>query len=134
MRRYIQEAEKNLLSPKGIEIRINRSIQAEGAFGVLKQNTRYVRVRRTSKEKVSTEIMLTLIGLVVAAIIGIVIKNTKKNIVGLGMCFAIYVISEIISNIRSSYLVEIILLFVGTLALGGIIGFLIGLIVSKIRK
>ena len=82
----------------------------------------------------SDSFIFMLIGLFVAAIIGIVIQNTKKNIVGLGMCFAIYVISEIISNIRSSYLVEIILLFVGTLAIGGIVGFLIGLIVSKIRK
>ena len=64
------------------------------------------------------------------------VQELLKKIQGLNnkMCFAIYVISEIISNIRSSYLVEIILLFVGTLALGGIIGFLIGLIVSKIRK
>ena len=82
----------------------------------------------------SDSIIFILIGLVVATIIGIVMKSTKKNIVGLGISFAIYVISEIISNIRSSYLLEIILLFVGTLAIGGIIGFLIGFIVSKIRK
>lgn len=82
----------------------------------------------------SDSFIFMLIGLVVAAIIGIVMKSTKKNIVGLGSCFAIYVISEIISNIRSGYLLELILLFVGTLAIGGIIGFLIGLIVSKIRK
>jgi len=82
----------------------------------------------------SDSIIFMLIGLVVATIIGIVMKSTKKNIVGLGICFVIYVISEIISNMRSSYLLEIILLFVGTLAIGGIIGFLIGLIVSKIRK
>lgn len=82
----------------------------------------------------SDSFIFMLIGLVVATIIGIVMKSTKKNIVGLGICFVIYVISEIISNMRSSYLLEIILLFVGTLAIGGIIGFLIGLIVSKIRK
>ena len=82
----------------------------------------------------SDSIIFMLIGLVVATIIGIVMKSTKKNIVGLGISFAIYVISEIISNIRISYLLEIILLFVGTLAIGGIIGFLIGFIVSKIRK
>ena len=82
----------------------------------------------------SDSIIFMLIGFVVATIIGIVMKSTKKNIVGLGICFVIYVISEIISNMRSSYLLEIILLFVGTLAIGGIIGFLIGLIVSKIRK
>ena len=82
----------------------------------------------------SDSVIFMIIGLVVATMIGINMKSTKKNIVGLGICFAIYVISEIISNIRSSYLLEIILLFVGTLAIGGIIGFLIGLIVSKIRK
>ena len=82
----------------------------------------------------SDSFIFMLIGLVVATIIGIVMKSTRKNISGLGICFVIYFISEIISNIRSSYLLEIILLFVGTLAIGGIIGFLIGLIVSKIRK
>ena len=82
----------------------------------------------------SDSFIFMLIGLVASTIIGIVMKSTKKNIIGLVICFAIYVISEIISNIRSSYLLEIILLFVGTLAIGGIIGFLIGLIVSKIRK
>lgn len=82
----------------------------------------------------SDSIIFMLIGLVVATMIGIKMKSTKKNVVGLGISFVIYVISEIISNIRSSYLLEIILLFVGTLAIGGIIGFLIGLIVSKIRK
>lgn len=82
----------------------------------------------------SDSIIIMLIGLVVATMIGIKLKSTKKNIVGLGISFAIYVISEIISIIRSIYLLEIILLFVGTLAIGGIVGFLIGLIVSKIRK
>ena len=33
-----EQARVNLLSPKGIEIRINRSIQVEGTFGQLKQN------------------------------------------------------------------------------------------------
>lgn len=82
----------------------------------------------------SDSFIFMLIGLVAATIIGIVMKSTKKNIIGLVICFAIYVISELISNMRSSYLLEIILLFVGTIAIGGIIGFLIGLIVSKIRK
>ena len=29
---------ENLLSPKGIEIRINRSIQVEGTYGQIKKN------------------------------------------------------------------------------------------------
>ena len=35
MQHYIQQAETNLLSIKGIEMRVNRSAQVEGAFGVI---------------------------------------------------------------------------------------------------
>ena len=52
-----------MLSPEGIEIRINRSIQVEGTFGQLKQNMQYVRIRRRGLEKVSCEIMLMCLGI-----------------------------------------------------------------------
>ena len=61
--RLKQQAESNLLSPKGIELRINRSIQVEGAFGNEKQNRGYTRSRRRGIEKVSTEMMLVVLGL-----------------------------------------------------------------------
>ena len=57
-----EEARKNLQSPKGIEIRINRSIQVEGTFGQIKQNMQYTRIRRRGLEKVSCEIMLMCLG------------------------------------------------------------------------
>lgn len=53
-----ENARNNLLSVKGIEIRINRSVQAEGSFGQLKQNMAYVRIRRRGLNKVSAEIMM----------------------------------------------------------------------------
>ena len=62
LRRFIQEAETNLLSPKGIEIRVNRSCQNEGSYGVLKQDMHYIRFRRRSLSKVETEYMLTFLG------------------------------------------------------------------------
>ena len=57
-----EEARQNLLSPKGIEIRINRSIQVEGAFGQIKQNMKYTRIRRRGLNNVSCEIMLMCLG------------------------------------------------------------------------
>ncbi len=63
---YKYLAEKNLCSPKGIEIRVNRSIQVEGVFGITKQDYGYVRARRRGIEKVSTEIMLNSLGLNIA--------------------------------------------------------------------
>ena len=57
-----EEARNNLLSPKGIEIRINRSIQAEGSFGQIKNNMNYDRIRKRGLTKVSCEIMLMCLG------------------------------------------------------------------------
>ena len=59
---FKQEAFENLLTPKGIEMRVNRSCQVEGAFGVIKEDMNYTRLRRTSMEKVETEFMLTYLG------------------------------------------------------------------------
>ena len=62
LQKYIQEAENNLLSIEGIEMRVNRSSQVEGAFGVIKQNFMYERFRRILLPKVSTEFMLVCLG------------------------------------------------------------------------
>lgn len=62
LQKYIQQAETNLLSIAGIEMRVNRSSQVEGAFGVIKQDIQYERFRRRSLDKVSTEFMLVCLG------------------------------------------------------------------------
>ena len=43
-------------------MRVNRSSQVEGAFGILKQDMNYTRLRKIAIEKVETEIILTLLG------------------------------------------------------------------------
>ena len=60
--RFKSEANTNLLSCKGIELRVNRSAQVEGAFGVIKQDMDYDRVRRRGLENVGAEIMLVSLG------------------------------------------------------------------------
>ena len=69
LERYKYQSQDNLCSPKGIELRVNRSIQVEGDFGIIKQNYGYTRVRRRGIDKVSTEIMLTALGLNIAKLI-----------------------------------------------------------------
>lgn len=66
MQAFKQEATKNLLSPKGIEIRVNRSIQVEGIFGIIKQDYGRTRFNRKGMIKVSTESMLYFMGLNIA--------------------------------------------------------------------
>lgn len=55
-------AKNNLLTTKGIEMRVNRSSQVEGVFGIVKQDMQYDRFRRRGLDKVHVEICLTLIG------------------------------------------------------------------------
>ena len=75
-----QEARENLLSPKGIEIRVNRSIQVEGSFGQIKQNMNYERIRRRGLSKVSCEIMLECLGVNIRRFLNSTEENKfKKN-------------------------------------------------------
>ena len=60
--RQIQEARDLLLSPRGIEMRVNRSCQVEGSFGNVKQDMEYTRFRRRGRENVSAEYMLECLG------------------------------------------------------------------------
>lgn len=82
----------------------------------------------------SNSIIFLLIGLVMATGIGIKLENTRKNAIGIAICLAAYGVCEIVSQIGVSYLTGIIALLIGTIAIGGFIGFLIGLTVSKVRK
>lgn len=75
--RYKQEARDMLLSVEGIEMRVNRSIQAEGAFGGLKQDLAYTRFRRISLEKVSLEVMLSCLGYNIRKYMRFIQKHTE---------------------------------------------------------
>jgi NhaP-type Na+/H+ or K+/H+ antiporter len=46
----------------------------------------------------------------------------------------IYAICELIENIHTNFMIEIILVFVGTVALGCFIGFLISLLIQKVNE
>lgn len=74
-----EEARVNLLSPEGIEIRINRSIQVEGTFGQIKQNMQYIRIRRRGMEKVSCEIMLVCLGRNTRKFLSLIDSNNVKS-------------------------------------------------------
>ena len=66
LERYKYESQLNLCSRKGIELRVNRSIQVEGVFGIIKQDYGYVRFRRRGLIKVSTESMMNYLGFNIA--------------------------------------------------------------------
>lgn len=74
-----EQVRNNLLSPKGIEIRVNRSIQVEGTFGQIKNNMNYDRIRRRGLQKVSAEIMLMCLGVNIRRYLVSLIDNKFKS-------------------------------------------------------
>ena len=62
---YLRLQEKNMQlfsSTKGILLRINRSIQVEGSFGVMKEDFKYKRMLRRGKENVYKELLMLAFG------------------------------------------------------------------------
>ena len=58
MRRQNEEAEERISTPKGILLRVNRSIQVEGAFGVLKQDYGFRRFLTRGKKNNETRLFI----------------------------------------------------------------------------
>jgi len=59
---YREESERNISSKEGVLLRINRSIQAEGAFGITKQDMGFTRFLTRGKDMVKTEYTLLAFG------------------------------------------------------------------------
>ena len=78
----------------------------------------------------SDSILFMVAGIIVALVICVKFCDTKRNLIGLIGSFVVYAICEVPTNFYTNYMLEIALLFVGTLALGAFIGFPIGLIVT----
>lgn len=59
---YRRESERNITSEEGILLRINRSIQAEGVFGITKQDMGFTRFLTRGAGMVKTEYLLLSLG------------------------------------------------------------------------
>jgi len=60
--KYRDKSLKNIISEEGIKLRINRSIQVEGAFGVLKEDYAFRRFFTRGKANVKVEFILLSLG------------------------------------------------------------------------
>ena len=57
-----QEVLDNLQSIQGVLLRMNRTIQAEGTFGIMKNDREYKRIERRGLKSVRLELFLVCIG------------------------------------------------------------------------
>lgn len=73
----------------------------------------------------SDTLILIVIGIVIAVIVGLRLKTQRKCIMAVVASVVTYVICEAASNMHTNFMVELILLFIGTVAIGCCIGFII---------
>lgn len=62
LEKYQSEVQENLSTDEGKELMKQRSVQAEGIFGHIKQDNEYIRLRRRGISGVKTELLLVSIG------------------------------------------------------------------------
>lgn len=62
MEQFYEEVDKNLATETGKELKKQRSIQAKGVFGVIKQDMGFTRFTRRGMENVKMEFLLVCIG------------------------------------------------------------------------
>lgn len=82
----------------------------------------------------SDSVIFLVIGFVIAIAIGLRLKKQKMIGIGAGISALVYVICEFASNVRSNFMAEILLLFLGTIALGCLLGFIVCLLTVFIKK
>ncbi|MDO0136865.1 IS1182 family transposase [Clostridioides difficile] len=66
---------KRIISPEGSELRMNRSIQAEGAFAQVKQNMKFRRFLSRGKENVLSECIIVAIAHNISRLHNKIVKN-----------------------------------------------------------
>ena len=81
----------------------------------------------------SDSVIFLVAGLVVAFALGMALKALKKTGIGMMASVIVYALCEALSNVPA-YLVAIITVYIGTIAIGCFVGFLISYLVLKTRK
>ena len=74
-----------------------------------------------------------LIGFVVALLIGLTNLNIKTRVILMLVSIAVYLLCEIVLNIYTNNLM-MLLLFIGAFSIGAFIGFVLTLIIYKLRN
>ena len=78
---FYAEVDKNLSTKQGKEMKKQRSIQAEGAFGVIKQDMRFTRFTRRGLKNTKMEFLLVCIGYNLRKYHNYRIRKQKKKII-----------------------------------------------------
>ena len=76
---FRNKSRENITTPKGIKLRMNRSIQVEGAFGVLKQDYGFRRFLTRGVENVKVEMLLLCFSFNINKLHNKTVKNRRRT-------------------------------------------------------
>ena len=79
----------------------------------------------------SDSVVFFLLGLAIAAILCWKLKSRKARLRGMLVALVLYALCEVLANVVNSYMAALLLLFVGTQALGAMCAFLLGAVFGK---
>lgn len=82
----------------------------------------------------SDTVIFLAIGFIIAFIFGMWLKNLKAIGFAVGILAVVYAVCEWMSNMHTNFLMEILLLFLGTFSIGGFLGLLLCLLIKIINK
>jgi uncharacterized membrane protein YczE len=82
----------------------------------------------------SDTLFFLIVGISIAVVMRMFLLNRKTELYALAVSAVVYAVCELLSNIHTNFMAEIILLFVGTVALGGCIGFLVSCFIGRVRR
>ena len=82
----------------------------------------------------SDSLFFLIAGLIVSLIFASRIKSRKNLMISTGCSLLLYVLCEAASNLHTNYAMELLLLIIGTAAIGSAIGFAVMLIILPLIK
>jgi ABC-type transport system involved in cytochrome c biogenesis permease component len=82
----------------------------------------------------SDTVIFLIVGIVIAVIMVLFLKKQKNLKFAFITSVVVYAICELLSNMHTNFMLEIILVFVGTVALGCCIGFLVSILIGMLRR
>lgn len=82
----------------------------------------------------SDTVLFFLFGAAAAMALGARRKEKKKLWADAGIAAGLYLVCELLSNTHTNFMLELVLLFFGTVALGCVLGFVICLLAGAVRK
>ncbi len=82
----------------------------------------------------SNSVIFAVVGLILGRAVGMKLKTPKRNLIAALISAVMYAVCEVLAQHPASYAMGIVLLGVGTVAVGATVALLISTVIEKVRS